>query len=55
MDNTQAKKRGEHVIQPLANGTWGGSFDEFLLACRTAWCGGLFRTVGATGGVGYVS
>ena len=33
----------------------GGSFDELLPACHTAWCGGLFRTVGTTGGLGYVS
>ena len=32
-----------------------GSFDEFPPTCRTAWCGGLFWTVGAIGGLGYVS
>ena len=33
----------------------GGSFGEFLLACRTAWCGRVFRTTGVTRGSGCVS
>ena len=32
----------------------GGLFEEFLLACRTAWCGRVFRTTGVTRGSGCV-
>ena len=33
----------------------GGSFGEFLSACRTAWCGRVFRTTGVTRGSGCIS
>ena len=33
------------LMEPL-----GGSFGRFLPACRTAWCGGMFCTIGVTMG-----
>ena len=33
----------------------GGSFGEFLPACRTAWCGRMFYTTSAIKGLGYAS
>ena len=38
------------LIEPL-----GGSFRRFLLACRTAWCGGTFCTMRVTRGSGCAS
>ena len=55
MNNMRAKRRGEHVVQPFADGASGGSFGEFLPACRTAWCGRMFCTTGVTRGSGCVS
>ena len=54
----RAKRRGEHVVQSHTNGARGGgkgSFVELPPTCRSAWCEGLPRVMGAAEGPGYVS
>ncbi|RVX06103.1 hypothetical protein CK203_018631 [Vitis vinifera] len=51
MGDMRAKGRGEHVIQPFADGANGGSFGRFLPAGRSARCERTFRIAGGDHGV----
>ena len=55
IDNTQAKRRGEHVVQSPTDGAQGDSFVEYPPTYRNAWCKGLPRVMGATAALGYIS